>query len=453
MKNKIFIILTTIIMIAIVISGCKSEKTIRISNIDDLKSINTNYKSKNTYLLTNDINLKGVTWEPINEFYGTFDGNNHRISGLVINQNGGGLFNSVQGTIKNLSIDGKINASYSGMIAGRLDEDGLIENCKSYGEITGEKISYVGGLIGTLVNGTINNCINYAYIEGTTKLGGIVGDSWSKFHNVTISNCKNYGNIIGYNYVGGIVGNVLADATLTIDDLNTYGDKYTYITDCENNGKIIATDDFVGGIAGYVSGTDSSKQKDGETITANGYIELTNLTNKADVEGVDSVGGIVGHEAKWVTKFDNCENTGNVKGINYIGGVVGRNRSRQLSNLTNKGKVEGNNYVGGIAGETSSIIKSKNYGEIIGSKYIGGIAGSLFGETDSSDLENHGNINATGSHIGGIVGYGTNSKAILKNSDNYGTIVSTSTSYINGIMGYQKNITIENCHDYSKENK
>lgn len=452
MKNKYFIIITTIIMLALLITSCGESKIIKISNIDDLKNISTDYKDDKTYQLTKDINLKGVTWQPIADFYGTFDGNNHRISGLVVEKKGGGLFTSVHGTIKNLSVDGKINASYAGMIAGRLDQGGTIINCKSYGEISGDELAYVGGIVGTLVNGNITDCINYAYIEGKNKVGGIVGNTWSKYQDITIKNCKNYGNIIGYNYVGGIIGNALADASLTIEDLSTYGDKYTYIDNCENNGKIIGSDDFVGGIIGYVSGTESTKTKDNDSIVANGYIEITNSINNGEIEGNDSVGGIVGYEAKWVTKFDNCINNAKVKGSNYIGGIVGRNRSRQLSNLTNNGTVEGKNYIGGICGETSSIINSTNFGEIIGIKYVGGIAGSLFGETNSSDLENRGTVTSTGSHTGGIVGYGTNSAAKLSNANNYGKVTSTSKTYIDGIMGYQKNITIENCHDYSNDN-
>ncbi len=453
MKSRKILLLVVIFFVILGIAACSKNKVVKINSVSDLRAIKTDYETKTKYVLTKDLNLKNVDWEPLKSFYGTIDGKNHKISGLKISENAGGLFTSVQGTIKNLTIEGEITASYAGMFAGRLDEDGKIENCKSYGTITGSAINYVGGIVGTLVNGSINNCINYANIHGTTKIGGIIGDSWSKYHDVTISNCQNYGEIKGKNYVGGIVGNVLADASLTITDQKTYGDHYTYVKNCVNNGKVAGTDDFIGGLIGYVAGTESTRSTDDGPLVSNGYIELFNLTNNGAVEGIDSVGGIVGHEARLVTKFDKCINNESVKGNNYVGGIVGRNRSRQISNVTNNGIVTGNNYVGGVAGETSSIINSKNFGPVTASRYVGGVAGAVFGETDSKNLENHGTITTTGSHTGGIIGYGSNTKAALIDSNNYGKVTSDSNSYIDGIMGYNKNIVINNCHDYSKDEK
>lgn len=450
MRNKIIIILIALIGL-IGICSCGSNKKVKINSVSDLKKISTNYETKTTYVLTKNLNLGDDEWEPLQDFYGTFDGQNHKISGLKITNSAGGLFTAVHGTIKNLQIEGEISTSYSGMIASRLDEGGLLENCKSSGIISGEEIKYVGGIVGTLVNGQIINCKNYTNITGTTKIGGIVGDTWSKYVDVTIKNCENYGEISGSNYVGGIIGNILADANLTANDQTTYGDKYTYITECINNGKVIGTGNFVGGIIGCAAGTESIRVINNESTTANGYVSLTNLTNNAEVTGIDSVGGIIGHETKWVNEFKNCTNNGIITGNNYVGGIVGRNRSRQISFVINNGNISGLNYIGGIAGETSSVVNSKNYGSINGNRYIGGVAGSVFGESDSSNLENHGKVESRGSYTGGIIGYGSNSKASLKDSTNYGNVSSTSTSYIDGIMGYNKNITIENCFDYSKK--
>lgn len=448
--NKILTIVV-ILLLGLGICSC-SNKTIKIDSVKDLKNIQTDYDNKKNYVLTKDLDLKQEEWTPIKDFYGTFDGKNHKIKGLVVNEIGGGLFTAVHGEIKNLTVEGVIKASYSGMITGRLDEGGLIKNCKSYGNASGEGIKFVGGLVGTLVNGTITNCTNYVNIEGTTKLGGIVADTWSKFADVKVENCKNYGTIKGTNYLGGIIGNALADAALDLANQNTYQDRYTYIKNCENNGKIVGTGNYVGGLVGYVSGTESTKSTTDGSQSSNGYIEITNLVNNGEVEGIDSVGGIVGHEVKWVTKFDSCVNNATIKGNNYVGGIVGRNRSRQISNHINNGQINANNYVGGIAGESSSAIDCKNYGDVKAVRYVGGVIGNLFGVTDSSNLENHGNVTTTGSHTGGVVGYGSNTAAKLLNSDNYGIVNSTATNYVDGIMGYNKNITIENCHDYSKEN-
>lgn len=116
-------------------------------------------------------------FKPIANFLGTFDGNHFQIKNLLINRttNNTGLFSTitVQTTIKNLSIHGKItsSASYVASLAGVI--------MTSASEKTGE----------------ISNCYNYCTIEGKSYVAGLVGYVNNQNKSYKIVNCANYGKI------------------------------------------------------------------------------------------------------------------------------------------------------------------------------------------------------------------------------------------------------------------
>ena len=143
-----------------------------------------------------------------NAFRGTFDGDGHTISGIVIT--GGndyqGLFGHISnvskiGAVKNLtlansSISGK---DYVGGIVGRSAS--LVSNCHVENSVTiktgNNNSTYHGGIVGQN-NGTIQGCISSASVlvngwNGCKKYGGITGGSAS---NKTIENCLAAGAIV-----------------------------------------------------------------------------------------------------------------------------------------------------------------------------------------------------------------------------------------------------------------
>ena len=169
-----------------------------------------------TLYLAGDIALTG-TWTPVGStatyvgdfFAGTFDGCGHTISGLnvqgsKVNQ---GLFAAInKATIRNLNVSGTVSCgtkNYVGGIVGKV-QAGTIENCSFSGSVTG---GYTGGIAGGLNsdNVTISGCANLAAVTGTTA-GGILGYSGNKVTKVTIENCYNAGSITGSGKAGGIVG-------------------------------------------------------------------------------------------------------------------------------------------------------------------------------------------------------------------------------------------------------
>ena len=166
-----------------------------------------------SFYLANDVALTG-TWKPVGStatyvddfFAGTFDGCGHTISvlnvqGSTVNQ---GLFAAInKATIRNLNVSGTVSCgtkNYIGGIVGKV-QAGTIENCSFSGSVTG---GYTGGIAGGLNsnNVTISGCVNAADVTGTTA-GGILGH-WK--NTAAIRDCYNTGSVTGSAKAGGIVG-------------------------------------------------------------------------------------------------------------------------------------------------------------------------------------------------------------------------------------------------------
>ena len=199
-------------------------------------------------VLTADIDLGDYNWVPISgasdhypadRYKGTFDGQFHTVSGVSVTGTGAnqGFFGEINSaTIKNLSVEGVVNSSFSyvGGIAGST-RGAVIENCSFAGTVTytGSGSHYVGGLIGGNQGtaSTIKNCVNMANVTGHTA-GGILGYSTQTN---TIANCYNTGTITGSNRSGGIVGQATAGT----------------ITNCYNLGTIAGASTTPGGIYSF----------------------------------------------------------------------------------------------------------------------------------------------------------------------------------------------------------
>ena len=184
---------------------------------DKVNNDNANYGSANA-VLTADITVNkdllslleydtngNVTnsgdfknWTPIANsgdvtYKGTFDGQNHTVSGLYFNDPSigyVGLFGCLakNGAIKNTGV---IDSYFCGehRIGGVCGEiSGTITNCYSTGEVTATSTAaYVGGVCGSNFYGTITNCYNTGTVSGSQYVGGVCG---SNFYGA-IANCYN----------------------------------------------------------------------------------------------------------------------------------------------------------------------------------------------------------------------------------------------------------------------
>ena len=146
-------------------------------------------------------------WTPIGKsskwYKGTFDGQNHTISGLYFNDNNTmyvGLFGYNNGTIKNVGIiDSYFKGNYYvGAVCG--NNYGTVENSYNTGTVNGSDYN-VGGVCG--YNGdTIANSYNTGSVSGLEQVGGVCGCNQSS----KIENSYNTGSVSGANYVGGVCG-------------------------------------------------------------------------------------------------------------------------------------------------------------------------------------------------------------------------------------------------------
>ena len=194
-------------------------------------TVNSNVLNPDGTLAQNADSLR--SWTPIgsdynNQYTGTFDGQNHTISGLYLDnpdKASVGLFGSIGSDYNNGNnkcarisnvnlVDSYFNAgSNVGGVCGQSAYLTSIENCRNAGTVKGD--SYVGGICGDN-SGTIQTCINTGAVSGTgSSIGGISGQT-----SRIIVNCYNTGAVSGIRYsVGGVCGSV--DYGTIINSYNT----------------------------------------------------------------------------------------------------------------------------------------------------------------------------------------------------------------------------------------
>ena len=430
------------------------------------------------YKLTADINLDGSEdnqWEPIGgsknrAFTGTFDGDEHTISGLYINNGDSvyaGLFGYVGrgGMIRDLTVEGEITISGStscvGGIAGFVRSSGQVGisvltdsddskteiiDCTSkvtinvtYNGLSGLS---VGGIVGSCGGATISGCKNCGDVSvvGTREsdivnIGGIVGYSGSS---TIIRNCCNTGAVsvqdADYVYAGGVMG---------------YNNEYSDVSNCYNTGAVSAQnveDAALGGVVGY-------NYDDDESTVSNCY--NTGAVNAEDAEYAN-LGGVVGENDGSVS---NCYNTGDLTAENVeyasVGGVVGENDDA-VSNCYNTGDVSAKASSGASSGDS--------VGDELPPVMAGGVVGyNSYGEVtdcyNTGDVSGQGNSEACADWdyppavAGGVVGYNS-SYCTVSNCYSIGTVSGENTegASVGGVVGYKGGGDVTCCYYLEQDN-
>lgn len=413
------------------------------------------FKGK-TVSLKNNITMQG-TFVPIGSekkpFEGTFNGNNHRISGGSISgENNIGLFGVIEGAkilnldINNIKLASKDNSNNIGGLVGKASNS-TIESCENLGVNIDSGKDYIGGIVGCNYNGYISNCTNQGEIKGEGNyVGGIVG-----YNEGIIANCINNGEITGkltedgniQNFIGGIAG-----YSKKAKDEDTGNNEREEIIDCKNYGGIICNySEYVGGIVGRNDMPVSKSENHGRVKSEYDYVggiagiakvELTDCKNSGEVIGNSYVGGIVGQSE---TNISECSNSSNVTGKkNNIGGIIGCAKC-PVGNCENSGNVNGSSEnTGGIVGYALDYVNDcNNTGRVEGyAKNMGGIVG--YAESSVSICTNSGEVKGESNNVGGIVGYAKNSVSDCTNAGK----VKGNAKNIGGIVGCNENI-VSNC--------
>lgn len=279
---------------------------IEIGSAEDLNKLSEDcrldsYSADKYVVLTDDIVLAGSGYVPIPVFCGVFDGNGHRIDGMIYtdSKNFAGLIGrtSSGAVIKNLTVGGNITPSGKQMVLGGIvgDNYGSIINCKFIGIVKGN--DYVGGITGyNESTGIISDCGSFGVITGQHYTGGIAGDNAGGIYR-----CVNETKVNTTN----------EDKALKFDDISV--DKYlSGILDISGKSKeakeVNAANSVIdcGGIAGNSSGV----------------IEYCDNNGDIGYEHVGyNVGGIAGRQSGFI---HGCVNTGHVLGRKDVGGIAGQ---------------------------------------------------------------------------------------------------------------------------------
>lgn len=274
------------------------EENENVGTITDFsKKVNDGTFNYEKVYLSEDVSIESDDWIAIgtntNKFSSEFEGNNKTIYIKVENEsNDGGIFEYNAGKISNLKVDGEIKLKTVGGIA-KINE-GTIENC-----INGAYIYMVGGNSGGIVgknDGKVINCTNIGNSKSLgVTIGGIVG--WNRGEIISCNNRGTLENIkkIDAANLGGICGANEGE-----------------ISKCFNTGEVKATVNDLGGISGI------------------NYSKIKNCYNTGNIIGdVYATGGIVGFGVKG-QKIIKCYNIGKVTGKVAVGGIIGSCRVGEL---------------------------------------------------------------------------------------------------------------------------
>ena len=268
---------------------------------DDVKEIDmsTVCHEANTATNTKELSWNPIGNSDI-RYQGTFDGNGKTISNLYINaiSDNTGFFGYLgSGSIKNITFDNAKVMSTGmniGILAG-FEDYGIIENIKTLEKCSVEGIENVGGIAGTSW-GNISNCKNHAIVNGGSNVGGVVGH-YNGLDNYSITSCANYGVVTGLeNSIGGMVGYIrLGTIQNSANYGNITGTEYVgnligYASQCNLNnvlgtGNVTATsaDGTSGLLVGYIVNSSS---------TASGILAY-NSSAKLTINKIEQTGDAV----------------------------------------------------------------------------------------------------------------------------------------------------------------
>lgn len=360
-----------------VLSGVKEIRTVQ-----DLKDVQNAMSS--SYILMTDLNLAGIDWMPLGmkikrstkegkegkvvldgaivPFTGTFDGNGHTIYNLnlvpigqeeeynylpyglfSIISNGARILNLNLSTFR-ITLDGGFSDFYIASLVGQM-KGGLVRNCNVNGILNNPKLEYeetiwddffgsyaeptensfLGGMIGGILDGDVENCsaegtiVSESVADGVF-VGGIAGFNWDG----TVQSCRSLMNIKG-RYAGSLVGynngNIYdsyargaATGSLSYPavagGLVAYNDINGKIERCYSTGAVSAR--TAGGLVG-VNMFNYSKNSP-LNIAGDPIIQALGTTGEEIYIGE---GGII----------RNCYSTSNVAANEYGGGLIGRAES------------------------------------------------------------------------------------------------------------------------------
>lgn len=334
----------------------ESDGTWYVFDYEGLKAWNEATMSNLTasLVLFNDITITNQSWTPAGNggsYYGTIDGNDHKIIGLKVESTStfvGFIGNLNGGVVNNLILeDCNISAVTGGEYDGPFD------------------YAYVGSIAGMMVSGTITDCNVQGSVssefESSGGTGGIVGDNSNLgFINITSFS----GEITGQTGIGGIAGRndgIITFSTADVEMNTPYGaggivfSNYGQIVSCSSSGNI---------------GTESTAFPGG--IASGNYGIIRGCHSTAFISGNNPIGGIAASNNLLNGKgtIVGCYFSGRIQSAyGEIGGISGTNSGNIIGcySTGNQTSSATSYYNGGIAGKnTGNIYACYSIANVIG---------------------------------------------------------------------------------------
>ncbi len=244
---------------------------------------NTGYWANNIQLAA-DIDMTGITFNPMITMAGTFDGQGHTISNW---SGANALFVVNAGTIQNLNVSNAIITPLGGarpaVLVGTNMTTGTINNCTVQGTVNGivpagldsdnDIYWFVGGLV-SINMGLVEHSSASVAVSGIEAIGGLVGQNeggtiktssssgsvsasssgWNA--NSSTVTTEGAGGLVGSHATGGLILNSYATGAVNGQDL--VGGLVGYIAgpiqNCYSSGAVTGTGGNVGGLVGQNAG-------------------------------------------------------------------------------------------------------------------------------------------------------------------------------------------------------
>ncbi len=387
-------------------------------------------------------------WIPIGylnttPFRSTFDGGGYKITGLRITRNNGcgvGLFGYThKAVIKNVRLVGADiygDFAVGGIVGSSISSEGkrhatIIENCTvENSSIRSHHQGYgVGGILGCIDMNTIaslHKCHSVNNdIYATMNAGGMVGVG-CRGSALMVGLSENSSSVTSdYGCAGGIVG---ACDTVNAAVCFNYGaikGAVCYVEGDEVNG---LSNLGAGGIAG---GTGTSV--------------FTGCVNNGNITGREGVGGILG-STRFTGTFEgedylcynatllHCGNRGTISGENIVGGICGEAQAGSTGCYNSGDVTASGSYAGGIIGVSPLTVSQDNVNSasITAKTHAAGIAGASLAGIYIVN-HNYGNIHTSNGHSAGILGYGGRD-ITLNYCGNFGKITTSGSDPIGGLV-------------------
>ena len=478
----------------------KSAKTISIYYKNALAAVydenTSSFYTDESLQTSTDFSFKGKPWEPVGSssqpFCATFDGNNHKISGLwntssysASSQTESGLFaNLTDASVSNLTIDGAfLQLSYEekdytdgavGLLSGYCYNT-TIHNCNlqnAFMDINNHSNAYlsVGGLCGRGYNNKFENTSASASIHlsadrqgqisakassNDSSIAGACGMLMGYINSndpITLSGCNTSGCITDIDscyVIGGLCGKIVGSLILV---------------NCQNDADILSAC-IAGGLTGYIE----MDAKEYLLNSSNGLppsyavdsycVYINRAVNTASINGIYA-GGIVGISYDFcyfndsyfsksnyyrpLTVIIGSENSGAIRSSSRGGGMIALAGSPYLKDCSNRETIENTTTAAISVKDRSSVpltehepsnaklVNSDMKNTREASACIGGLIGQTYHDTYIYNCYNDADIKTDFAVCGGLIGRTTEQSPcrslIMENCFHSGTIRIASNS-------------------------